>query len=110
MAGAQVARVPARARGQTARGGARAVQAIRCGRDRAVRAAGRDCSPPLRSCLVTSERYGRLVMRGSAQSTGFVRLVELAGGPAFYAQIRTATGERLQRRLGRAWTRRSRPP
>jgi integrase len=28
----------------------------------------------------------------------------------FYAQIRTADGRRLQRRLGRAWTKRSRPP
>jgi hypothetical protein len=42
--------------------------------------------------------------------TGFVRLVELASGPAFYAQIRTATGQRLQRRLGPAWEKRSRPP
>ena len=49
-------------------------------------------------------------MSRPAGPTGFVRLVELAGGPAFYAQIRTADGQRLQRRLGPAWTKRSRPP
>ncbi len=35
--------------------------------------------------------------------------MERAGGPVFYAQIRTADGRRLQRRLGRAWLKRSRP-
>jgi integrase len=42
--------------------------------------------------------------------TGFVRLVERGGGPVFYAQIRTSDGKRLQRKLGAAWTKRSRPP
>jgi integrase len=42
--------------------------------------------------------------------TGFVRVIERSGGPVFYAQIRTADGRRLQKRLGRAWIRRSRPP
>jgi integrase len=49
-------------------------------------------------------------MSGTRRSTGFVRIVERAGGPVFYAQVRTADGRRLQRRLGRAWTKRSRPP
>jgi hypothetical protein len=31
-------------------------------------------------------------------------------GSAFYAQIRTAEGKRLQRRLGKTWTTRGRPP
>ena len=43
-------------------------------------------------------------------STGFVRVIERVGGPVFYAQIRTADGKRLQRKLGGAWTKRSRPP
>jgi integrase len=36
--------------------------------------------------------------------------LERAGGPVFYGQIRTADGKRLQRKLGRAWMKRSRPP
>ena len=42
--------------------------------------------------------------------SGFVRAIERSGGPVFYAQIRTATGRRLQRKLGAAWLKRSRPP
>ena len=42
--------------------------------------------------------------------TGFVRVVERVDGEVFYAQIRTADGRRLQRRLGRVWAKRSRPP
>ena len=42
--------------------------------------------------------------------TGFIRVVDLASGEAFYAQLRTADGRRLQRRLGRVWMKRSRPP
>ena len=42
--------------------------------------------------------------------SGFVRAIERSGGPVFYAQIRTAAGKRLQRRLGPAWLKRSRPP
>jgi integrase len=44
------------------------------------------------------------------QPTGFVRTVELAGGLTYYAQLRMPDGRRLQRRLGRAWAKRSRPP
>lgn len=50
-------------------------------------------------------------MSGSdSRPTGFVRVVALDGGDAFYAQIRTADGRRLQRRLGKVWKKRSRPP
>ena len=48
-------------------------------------------------------------MSGKAGPTGFVRIVERAGGPVFYALIRTAEGKRLQRKLGAAWLKRSRP-
>jgi Phage integrase, N-terminal SAM-like domain len=44
------------------------------------------------------------------RATGFIRVVPLAGGDAFYAQIRTADARRLQRRLGKVWGKRSRPP
>lgn len=49
-------------------------------------------------------------MARDREPTGFVRVVERTGGPVFYAQVRTATGKRLQRKLGKAWTKRSRPP
>ena len=42
--------------------------------------------------------------------TGYVRTIKRAGGPVFYAHIRTADGRRLQRKLGPAWLQRSRPP
>ncbi len=46
----------------------------------------------------------------SKKATGHVRVLERARGPVFYAAIRLADGRRLQRRLGRAWLSRSRPP
>jgi integrase len=46
----------------------------------------------------------------SRKATGFVRNVKLASGPTFYAQLRMPDGRRLQRRLGRVWAKRSRPP
>ncbi len=49
-------------------------------------------------------------MSAARQPTGFVRVLDRAGGPVFYAQIRTADGRRLQRRLGPVWSKRSRPP
>ncbi len=42
--------------------------------------------------------------------TGFIRVISLASGEAFYAQLRTPDGRRLQRRLGWVWAKRSRPP
>ncbi|MGH2603027.1 MAG: tyrosine-type recombinase/integrase [Dehalococcoidia bacterium] len=46
--------------------------------------------------------------RGKA--SGFVRTRQLAGGAVYYAMLRLPDGRRLQRRLGPAWTKRSRPP
>jgi integrase len=48
--------------------------------------------------------------RSIGQASGHVRLVKRARGPVFYAAIRLADGRRLQRRIGRAWLSRSRPP
>jgi integrase len=42
--------------------------------------------------------------------TGYVRKIQRASGPVYYAHIRTSDGRRLQRKLGPAWTARSRPP
>jgi integrase len=44
------------------------------------------------------------------KASGFVRVVERKTGTVFYAQLRLGDGRRLQRRLGLAWTKRSRPP
>ena len=44
------------------------------------------------------------------KATGYLRTIERASGPVYYAQVRLPDGGRLQRRLGRAWTTRSRPP
>jgi len=44
------------------------------------------------------------------EASGFIREVELKGGNAFYAQLRLADGRRIQRKLGMAWRKRSRPP
>ena len=49
-------------------------------------------------------------MKSGRGATGFVRLIDRTGGPVYYAQIRTIHGKRLQRRLGKAWAKRSRPP
>jgi integrase len=46
----------------------------------------------------------------AGRATGFIRVVKRAGGAVFYAQVRLPDGRRLQRRLGRAWPKRSRPP
>jgi len=44
------------------------------------------------------------------KATGYVRTIQRAAGPVYYAHIRTADGRRLQPKLGPAWTKRSRPP
>jgi integrase len=44
------------------------------------------------------------------QATGHVRLVERKRGAVFYAALRLADGRRAQRKLGKAWLSRSRPP
>lgn len=48
--------------------------------------------------------------QANCKPSGFIRVVQLGGGEAFYAQLRTEDGRRLQRRLGRVWMKRSRPP
>ncbi len=46
----------------------------------------------------------------TAKATGYLNTVQRKGGPVYYAHVRLPDGARLQRRLGRAWTMRSRPP
>jgi excisionase family DNA binding protein len=49
-------------------------------------------------------------MSGRSKVTGFVRRREFVSGPVFYALLRLPDGRRLQRKLGPAWMKRSRPP
>jgi Phage integrase, N-terminal SAM-like domain len=49
-------------------------------------------------------------MQAHGKPTGFVRLVQLKRGPIFYAQLRLSDGSRPQRKLGKAWLKRSRSP
>ena len=44
------------------------------------------------------------------KATGYVRTIQRAAGPVYYAHIRTVDGRRLQPKLGPAWLKRSRPP
>jgi integrase len=46
----------------------------------------------------------------TTKATGYLRTIKRAGGPVYYAHVRLPDGARLQRRLGPAWTMRSRPP
>jgi len=46
----------------------------------------------------------------TAKPTGYLHTIQRKGGPVDYAHVRLPDGARLQRRLGRAWTMRSRPP
>ena len=46
----------------------------------------------------------------TGKATGYVRTIQRASGPVYYAHIRTADGRRLQPKLGPAWSKRSRPP
>jgi hypothetical protein len=43
-------------------------------------------------------------------ATGYVRTIERRDGPVFYAKLKMSDGTQPQRRLGKAWTKRSRPP
>ena len=49
-------------------------------------------------------------MNREGKASGFVRVVDLKGGPAYYAQLRLPDGRRIQRKLGWVWAKRSRPP
>ena len=58
-----------------------------------------------------SQSVGRLdVSRWRDRASGHVRLIEGKAGPSFYAALRLPDGGRMQRKLGRAWLSRSRPP
>jgi integrase len=46
----------------------------------------------------------------SAQATGHVEIRDRGGGPVFYAKLKLPDGTQPRRRLGRVWTKRSRPP
>ena len=45
-----------------------------------------------------------------AKPTGYVRTIDRKGGPVFYAKLKLPDGAQPQRRLGKVWDRRSRPP
>jgi integrase len=46
----------------------------------------------------------------SAHATGHVEIRDRGGGPVFYAKLKLPDGAQPRRRLGRVWTKRSRPP
>src|SRR4051794_295617 len=46
----------------------------------------------------------------NAKPTGYVRTITRAGGDVFYAKLKLPDGSQPQRRLGKAWTKRTRPP
>lgn len=45
-----------------------------------------------------------------AKATGYVREIERREGPVLYAKLKLPDGSQPQRRLGRLWTKRTRPP
>jgi integrase len=46
----------------------------------------------------------------AGHATGYVRIIERRGGPVFYAKLKLPDGTQPQRRLGRVWSKRTRPP
>jgi hypothetical protein len=48
--------------------------------------------------------------RPNAHATGHVRVIERRAGPVFYAKLKLPDGTEPQRKLGRVWTKRTRPP
>jgi integrase len=46
----------------------------------------------------------------STKPTGYVRTIDRKGGAVFYAKLKLPDGSQPQRRLGRVWTKRTRPP
>jgi integrase len=46
----------------------------------------------------------------AAKATGYVRVIERAEGPVLYVKLKLPDGSQPQRRLGRLWTKRTRPP
>jgi integrase len=49
-------------------------------------------------------------MSARRPATGHVRTIERKGGPVLYAKLKLPDGREPQRRLGKLWTKRSRPP
>jgi integrase len=45
-----------------------------------------------------------------AKPTGYVRIIDRQRGPVFYAKLKLPDGSQPQRRLGKGWTKRTRPP
>jgi hypothetical protein len=43
-------------------------------------------------------------------ATGYVRTIDRKTGPVYYAKLKLPDGTQPQRRLGRVWTKRTRPP
>src|SRR5215207_2223969 len=43
-------------------------------------------------------------------ATGYVRTIDRRGGAVFYAKLKLPDGSQPQRRLGKVWTKRTRPP
>src|SRR5215211_2850063 len=46
----------------------------------------------------------------NAKPTGYVRTIQRAGGDVFYAKLKLPDGSQPQRRLGKVWAKRTRPP
>jgi integrase len=46
----------------------------------------------------------------TSHATGYVRTIDRRGGPVFYAKLKLPDGTQPQRRLGRVWSKRTRPP
>src|SRR5436190_17024551 len=45
-----------------------------------------------------------------AKATGYVRTIDRKDGPVYYAKLKLPDGTQPQRRLGRVWAKRTRPP
>jgi hypothetical protein len=43
-------------------------------------------------------------------ATGYVRTIDRKAGPVYYAKLKVPDGTQPQRRLGKVWTKRTRPP
>jgi hypothetical protein len=52
---------------------------------------------------------GGLVM-AEQHATGYVRTIDRKAGPVYYAKLKVPDGTQPQRRLGKVWTKRTRPP
>lgn len=46
----------------------------------------------------------------SPHATGYVRVIERRSGPVYYAKLKLPDGTQPQRKLGKVWTKRTRPP